>query len=41
MYLPLGIFGVSIATASLPAIARRAAAGDIAGMRDTVSSRWR
>lgn len=38
MYLPLGIFGVSIATASLPAIARRAAAQDLAGMRDTVSS---
>ena len=38
MYLPLGIFGVSIATASLPAIARRAAAGDLIGMRDTVSS---
>ena len=38
MYLPLGIFGVSIATASLPGIARRAAVGDLAGMRDTVSS---
>jgi putative peptidoglycan lipid II flippase len=38
MYLPLGIFGVSIATASLPAIARRAAAHDIDGMRHTVSS---
>jgi putative peptidoglycan lipid II flippase len=38
MYLPLGIFGVSIATASLPGIARRAAAGDLVGMRDTVSS---
>ena len=38
MYLPLGIFGVSIATASLPAISRRAADGDLAGMRETVSS---
>ena len=38
MYLPLGIFGVSIATASLPGIARRAAAKDLAGMRDSVSS---
>ena len=38
MYLPLGIFGVSIATASLPAISRKAAAGDLAGMRATVSS---
>ena len=38
MYLPLGIFGVSIATASLPAISRRAADDDLGGMRDTVSS---
>ncbi len=38
MYLPLGIFGVSIATASLPSIARRAAAHDIDGMRQTVAS---
>ncbi len=38
MYLPLGIFGVSIATASLPAISRRAADDDLSGMRDTVSS---
>ena len=38
MYLPLGIFGVSIATASLPRIARRAADKDLAGMRDSVSS---
>jgi putative peptidoglycan lipid II flippase len=38
MYLPLGIFGVSIATASLPGISRRAAANDLTGMRDTVST---
>jgi putative peptidoglycan lipid II flippase len=38
MYLPLGIFGVSIATASLPLIARRAASKDLVGMRDSVSS---
>jgi putative peptidoglycan lipid II flippase len=38
MYLPLGIFGVSIATASVPAIARRAADGDLAGMRETVAA---
>lgn len=38
MYLPLGIFGVSIATASLPAIARRAAEDDLAGVRRTVAS---
>ncbi|HEY8537030.1 MAG TPA: murein biosynthesis integral membrane protein MurJ, partial [Vicinamibacterales bacterium] len=38
MYLPLGIFGVAIATASLPAVSRRAAESDFAGMRATVSS---
>ena len=38
MYLPLGLFGVSIATASMPAIARRAADGDVAGLRKTLSS---
>ncbi len=38
MYLPLGIFGVSIATASLPGIARRAANKDLDGLRDSVSS---
>jgi putative peptidoglycan lipid II flippase len=38
MYLPLGIFGASIATASIPAIARRAAEGDLAGLRKTLSS---
>jgi len=38
MYLPIGLFGVSIATAALPDIARRANAQDMAGMRSTVSS---
>jgi putative peptidoglycan lipid II flippase len=38
MYLPLGLFGVSIATASVPAIARRAAARDLDGLRRTLSS---
>jgi putative peptidoglycan lipid II flippase len=38
MYLPLGLFGASIATASMPAIARRAAEGDLAGLRKTLSS---
>jgi putative peptidoglycan lipid II flippase len=38
MYLPLGLFGVSIATASMPAIARRAADGDVAGVRTMLSS---
>jgi putative peptidoglycan lipid II flippase len=37
MYLPIGLFGVSIATAVLPDIARQAAADDIAGLRRTVS----
>ena len=31
MYLPIGLFGVSIATAALPDIARHAAAADTAG----------
>ena len=37
MYLPIGIFGVSIATASLPEISRQAAADDLRAVRDTVS----
>lgn len=37
MYLPLGLFGVSIATASIPRIARRAAADDRDGLRQTIS----
>jgi len=36
MYLPIGIFGVSIATASLPDISRQAAADDLRAVRDTV-----
>jgi len=38
MYLPIGLFGVSIATAALPDISRFAAAGDPGGMRRTLSS---
>ena len=38
MYLPLGLFGVSVATVSVPAIARRAAAKDVNGIRQTVCS---
>jgi putative peptidoglycan lipid II flippase len=38
MYLPIGLFGVSIGTAVLPAVSRDAAIGNTAGMRDTVSS---
>jgi putative peptidoglycan lipid II flippase len=36
MYLPLGLFGVSIATAVLPAAARHAAVMDKSAVRDTV-----
>ncbi len=38
MYLPIGIFGVSIATAAVPTISSFAAREDVAGMRATVSS---
>jgi putative peptidoglycan lipid II flippase len=41
MYLPIGLFGVSIATAALPEIARRANDGDTVGMRRTISSALR
>jgi putative peptidoglycan lipid II flippase len=37
MYLPIGLFGVSIGTAVLPAVSRHAALGDRAGVRTTVS----
>jgi len=37
MYLPIGLFGVSIATAALPDISRHAAANDKAAIRRTVS----
>jgi putative peptidoglycan lipid II flippase len=37
MYLPIGLFGVSIATAALPDIARQAGASDNAAIRETVS----
>jgi putative peptidoglycan lipid II flippase len=37
MYLPIGIFGVSIATASLPDISRQAAADDLRSVGATVS----
>ena len=38
MYLPIGLFGVSIATAALPSLARDAARDQLAGMRKTISS---
>lgn len=37
MYLPIGLFGVSIATAALPDVARQAGAGDTPAVRRTVS----
>ena len=36
MYLPIGIFGVSIATAALPAVSRHAAQQQLSGIRHTV-----
>ena len=41
MYLPIGLFGVSIATAALPDISRHAANDDYQGMRRTVSGALR
>jgi putative peptidoglycan lipid II flippase len=41
MYLPIGLFGVSIATAALPDLSRHAAAGDLAAIRRGVSSALR
>jgi putative peptidoglycan lipid II flippase len=38
MYLPIGLFGVSVATAALPQIARHSAADDLASIRRTISS---
>ena len=37
MYVPIGVFGVSIATAVLPSVARHAAVGDTTGVRQTVA----
>jgi putative peptidoglycan lipid II flippase len=37
MYLPIGLFGVSIATATLPAVARHAAREDEAAARTTIA----
>jgi len=41
MYLPIGIFGVSIATATLPEVSRHAAQKEMGGIRRTVSSALR
>jgi len=37
MYLPVGIFGVSVATAAIPVLARYAAEGKLDDMRHTIS----
>jgi putative peptidoglycan lipid II flippase len=37
MYLPIGLFGVSIATAALPAVSRHHQQEDLAAVRNTVS----
>ena len=41
MYLPIGIFGVSIATATLPAVSRHAAREDLGRVTGTVSGALR
>jgi putative peptidoglycan lipid II flippase len=38
MYMPIGLFGISIATASLPTIAGHAASSNDAGIRHAISS---
>ena len=38
MYMPIGLFGISIATAALPGISRHAALNDDTGVRHSVSS---
>jgi putative peptidoglycan lipid II flippase len=37
MYLPIGLFGVSIATATLPAVSRHLTGKDVAAARETVT----
>jgi putative peptidoglycan lipid II flippase len=41
MYLPIGLFGVSIATAALPDLSKQAAIADKTPMRSTISSSLR
>ncbi|HZZ83644.1 MAG TPA: murein biosynthesis integral membrane protein MurJ [Anaeromyxobacteraceae bacterium] len=41
MQLPLGVFGVAIATVATAGLAQRAAARDLAGVRDTLGSAMR
>jgi putative peptidoglycan lipid II flippase len=37
MYLPIGLFGVSLATATLPAVSRYVALNEISGVKETIS----
>lgn len=37
----LGLFAVSVATVSLPAMSRQAEAGDLRGLKDSLGSAWR
>ncbi len=37
MEFPLGVFGIALASASLPAMSRQAAAGDLRGVADTLN----
>ena len=41
MYLPIGLFGVSIATATLPAVSRYVTHNDTSGVQQTISSALR
>ncbi len=41
MYLPIGLFGVSIAAAALPTVSQHAARDELTGIRDTVSRAMR
>jgi putative peptidoglycan lipid II flippase len=41
MYLPIGLFGVSVATAAIPEVARHAALGETDAMRRTLSMGFR
>ena len=41
MYLPIGLFGVSIAAAALPMVSQHAARDELSGIRDTVSRAMR
>ncbi|HEV7501990.1 MAG TPA: murein biosynthesis integral membrane protein MurJ [Vicinamibacteria bacterium] len=36
LYLPIGVFGVAVGTIATTGLARRAAAGDLSGLRDTL-----